>query len=105
MPAHVPKAGMPPASRPATASNSPDDSSSIDIVVDSPPGRTSASTLVELCGRRGPRPGSAPRRASISACRAEAPCRANTPTFTPAACVRVSVAVRLHVGALHLGAS
>ena len=51
-PAHVPSAGRPSRSAlGAAASRSPDESSSLLIVVDSPPGRTSASSAGELLGR------------------------------------------------------
>ena len=81
IPAQVPSAGSPSARRSASGSNSPDESSSIDIVVDSPPGMTSASTPSSSVGRAdldgvGAERQRAPRRA-----RANAPCSARTPTF------------------------
>ena len=49
----MPKAGIPAASRSAIGlEQAADDSSSIDIVVDSPPGRTSASTSSRSAGVR-----------------------------------------------------
>ena len=67
MPAQVPRAGRPASSASATGSNSPDDSSSIDIVVDSPPGSTRAPTPSRSAGERTVT-GWAPRRASMEAC-------------------------------------
>src|SRR5690606_27160678 len=81
MPAQVPRAGRPSARRRASGSVSPARSSCIAIVVDSPPGTTSASTSARSSGVRTSR-ASAPRLASALACAANAPCRARTPTFT-----------------------
>src|SRR5262249_2884580 len=79
MPAQVPSTGSPSASRLASGSNRPEDSSSIDIVVDSPPGITSASTRSSCSGVR-ISDGSAPRSARRRAWAANAPWGASTPT-------------------------
>ena len=77
-PAHVPNTGIPDAILPATASKRPEDSGSCDMVLDSPPGITSACTSRRSAGVRTSQV-VAPQRLNESACAANAPCSARTP--------------------------
>ena len=83
-PAHVPKTGSPSRSALArAASRSPDVSSSLLIVVDSPPGSTSASSRAQVGTGCGPRRSSTPSASSTSRCSRNAPWSARTPAFMP----------------------
>ena len=79
IPAHVPNTGKPASMRPASGSNSPDESSSFDIVVDSAPRHHEGVDPVEI-GRGADLRASTPSDSSACAWAAKAPCRASTPT-------------------------
>lgn len=79
MPAHVPKTGNPSLMRRARGSKVPLDSNSMEIVVDSPPGITNASTPRRSSGTLTWRT-VAPNFSSAVECSLEAPCKARTPT-------------------------
>src|SRR3954463_11740174 len=79
MPAHVPNTGKWSVRRSAMASKRPDDSSSIDIVVDSPPGMTRASTRARSAGVRTSL-ARAPSSVRATAWSPKAPWSARTPT-------------------------
>src|SRR3954447_24802601 len=78
MPAHDPNAGMPPATRFCSGSSRSNVTSSLPIVVDSPPGTTIASTESSSWGRR-TRTARAPAASRTATCSRTSPCNASTP--------------------------
>ena len=80
IPAHVPKTGRPSLMRCDNGSKVPLDSKSMEIVVDSPPGITSASSPRRSSGILTWRT-LAPSFSSAAVCSLEAPCKARTPTL------------------------
>src|SRR2546429_685542 len=79
MPAHDPYAGIPPPIRLRIGSASPNSTDSLLMVVDSPPGMTSASTSSSSPGRRTGR-ATTSHSARAYRCSRTSPCRASTPT-------------------------
>ena len=79
IPAQVPRTGSPSRIRARSGSSSSKVRASRTIVVDSPPGSTSASTAASSSGRR-TRVVATPRRSRAATCSRTSPWRASTPT-------------------------
>ena len=80
IPAHVPNAGIPASSRSATGSNSPQTRAASTWSSTRRPAAQGRRRRRDQAARQAT--GSTPSRDSMVECRADAPCRASTPTFT-----------------------
>src|SRR6266567_6410620 len=86
IPAHVPRTGIPAAARRRIGSTRSCPRASFEMVVDSPPGMASTSTVERSSAVR-TSTGIAPHSANIAACSRKSPCRARTPAFIPRAMI------------------
>src|SRR2546423_871769 len=94
IPAQVPNAGMPSATRLRTGSNNSAVGAGLHIAVDSPPGITRASTCSSSCGRR-TKTVWAPSAFRAAACSRKSPCSASTPIVASWAWLPATVRVAL----------